>query len=196
VILFSADIGAEDVAAALASNMKLPLIASRISRLVIDVNRPLTSDTLFRLSAEGKPIALNAHLSPEDKQERIDQYWKPYRHDLTATLLDIPAIDLVLSIHSFTPLYEGESRECEIGVLFTDSKKEGQFFMKELLAKGYKTVENEPWPAAICDVLNPITAAGRQCVILEIRNDLASNATFRKRLADDIQGILETLELA
>ena len=193
---WAVDIGAEDVAAALASNMKLPLIASRISRLVIDVNRPLSSDTLFRLTAEGKPVTLNIELSPEDRQERIDRYWKPYRHDLSEMLIDNPAIDLVLSIHSFTPLYEGEPRDCEIGVLYVDSKKEGQFFLKELGAKGYKVVDNEPWPATLCDVLKPVVAAGRQCVILEIRNDLASNTTFRKRLEDDLQAILESLELA
>lgn len=187
------DIGAEDIAATLASNMRQPLIASRISRLVIDVNRPMSSDTLFRLTAEGKPINVNRNISSEEKQDRIDRYWKPYRSELAEMLEDNREIDLVLSIHSFTPNYEGSPRECEIGVLYVDSKKEAQAFYQEFAAKGYKVVENEPWPAILCDVLTPVTAAGRQIVILEIRNDLATDPVFRKRLEIDIQAVLERL---
>jgi predicted N-formylglutamate amidohydrolase len=193
---FPADIGAEDVAAALASNLELPILSSRVSRLVIDVNRPVSSDTLFRASADGKPVALNAQLTTEEKQDRIDRYWRPYRHELSSILMDSPDLDLVLSIHSFNPVYEGQVRECEVGVLYIDSKKEATKFLTEFETKGYRVVENAPWPASLCDIATPVESAGKSIIILEIRNDLASNASFRKRIVADIQSILQGLNVA
>lgn len=190
------DIGAEDIAGMLASNMQLPMLSSRISRLVIDLNRPLSSDTLFRRTADGKPVLINANLTSEEKQDRIDRYWKPYRAELSTMLTSLTPPDFVLSIHSFTPNYEGQIRECEIGVLYTDSKKEASAFLDHLSAKGYKVVENDPWPGSICDIAVPVTAAGKDIVILEIRNDLASDAEFRRRFAADVQTVLESLQLA
>jgi predicted N-formylglutamate amidohydrolase len=193
---WAVDIGAEDVSGMLASNMQLPILSSRISRLVIDVNRPLTSDTLFRHQADGRTVKVNEYLSFEEKQDRIDRYWKPYRAELGTILTETPGLDFVLSIHSFTPNYEGQPREIEIGVLYTDSKLEGSKFLAEFAAKGYKVAENEPWPASLCDILIPVTAAGKDMVILEIRNDLASDPHFRRRITTDIQHILESLHLA
>lgn len=193
---YPVDIGAEDIAGMLASNMRLPILSSRISRLVIDLNRPVTSDTIFRRMADGKPVLINANLTSEEKQDRIDRYWKPYRAELSTLLTSLSAPDFVLSIHSFTPNYEGQIRECEIGVLYTDSKKEAGAFLEHFSAKGYKVVENEPWPGSICDIAVPVTAAGKDIVILEIRNDLASDAEFRRRFAADVQTVMESLQLA
>lgn len=190
------DIGAEDVAAALALSADLPLLSSRISRLVIDVNRHLSSDTLFRTTAEGNPIKLNTNLTSEERQDRIDRYWRPYRNELSNLLLSEPHLDMVLSIHSFTPNYEGQARECEVGVLYIDSKNEASQFLKTFSESGYKVVENEPWPASICDIAKTVSSVGKQVVILEIRNDLASNPSFTARIVADIQRILQTLHLA
>lgn len=194
--MIAVDIGAEDVAGRLASDMHLPMLSSRISRLVVDVNRPTSSDTMFRTMAEGKPIALNANLTSEERQDRIDRYWRPYRFELKEILQTLENIDLVISVHSFTPLYEGEPRDCEVGVLYIDSKAEAHLFLEDLAAKGYKVVENEPWPAALCDIAVPIAAAGKKHVIFEIRNDLASNPEFRRRIAGDIRAVLEKAGLA
>lgn len=150
---------------------------------------------MFRALADGNPVVLNSKLSVEDKQDRIDRYWRPYRFELNEILTDHSSIELVLSIHSFTPNYEGDLRNCEIGVLYIDSVKEASWFIKDFEEKGYKVVENEPWPATLCDVAGPIMAAGKQIVILEIRNDLASDPEFRRRISADIRGILEKAKL-
>lgn len=192
---FAVDLGAEDLAARIASDTKLPVLCSRVSRLVVDVNRPVTSDTIFRPLADGNPVLLNAKLSAEEKQDRIDRYWKPYRFELNEILINNPSIELVISVHSFTSNYEGDHRDCEIGILYLDSVKEASWFIKDFEEKGYKVVENEPWPATLCDIAAPVMAAGKQIVILEIRNDLASDPEFRRRIAADIQGLLEKEKL-
>lgn len=194
--LSAVDIGAEEISARLASDLRLPTLCSRVSRLVVDVNRPVTSETIFRTVADGKPIALNANISVEERQDRIDRYWRPYRFELTEMLEHLKNIELVISVHSFTPLYEGEPRDCEIGVLYIDSVEEASWFLKSFTEKGYKTVENEPWPASLCDIAAPVMAAGKKHVILEVRQDLAADAEFRRRLVDDIRVILETAKFA
>ena len=53
------DPGSADAALELAQALRSPYLLSRISRLVVDVNRPLSSETLIRSSAEGRAIAMN-----------------------------------------------------------------------------------------------------------------------------------------
>lgn len=151
---------------------------------------------MFRETADGKPISLNSRLSAEERQDRIDRYWRPYRFELDEILKAMPSIELVISIHSFTPVYEGEPRNLELGVLYLESSKEASWFLQDFEQKGYKVAENEPWPASLCDVAGPISKAGKQLVILEIRNDLAADPDFRRRITADIQGILEKAKLA
>lgn len=56
---WASDLGAADFARELAEEVKSPLLLSQVSRLLIDVNRPVESDTLCREVADGKPIHLN-----------------------------------------------------------------------------------------------------------------------------------------
>jgi predicted N-formylglutamate amidohydrolase len=105
----------------LAAKIGAPALLARFGRLLIDVNRNLDSDTLFRDVADGKPVTLNTNITPEDKQKRIDTFWKPYR-DAYARLMAEYDPDLILSVHSYTPNYEGKHREVEIGVLYQKSK--------------------------------------------------------------------------
>jgi len=56
---WSYDIGSEDFARELAAATNSYCLLSRFSRLLCDPNRPLSSPTLFRQEAEGKPVALN-----------------------------------------------------------------------------------------------------------------------------------------
>lgn len=95
----------------------MPFISTRFSRLIIDANRPLDSPTLIRLTADNNNIPMNINIHPDDLQLRINRLWVPYRKAFDLTIQDNPNIELILSIHSFTPIYEGEKRDCEVGVL-------------------------------------------------------------------------------
>lgn len=192
---WASDLGAEDIAGSLSGELVLPSIFSRVSRLVIDVNRPLTSDTLFRLTADGAVIHMNKDLTPEEKQDRIDRFWKTYRFQISTILLDRPSIKFVLSIHTFTPEYEGEVRTCEVGVLYINSKEKGNYFNDQLLQKGYLSVINEPWPGSICDIINLAESYGKECIVLEIRNDLARDPAFKEKIENDIEEIMQNLKL-
>lgn len=88
-----------------------------ISRLVIDLNRDPAMPSSIPEESDGTVIHGNCHLSPEDKQARIDTYHTPY-HAALSEKLAAYSDPLVISMHSFTPrLTFGDERRIDIGLL-------------------------------------------------------------------------------
>lgn len=78
---------------AFAPEMGIPIIWGRYSRYVIDLNRDLDSKPLYadkRLETglipattfAGRPIAANQSVTDQEKQRRIDLYYRPYHEGL------------------------------------------------------------------------------------------------------------------
>lgn len=113
------DPGAHYWADRLAQALDTDLISYPYSRLLIEVNRSEDSVQLFsRYSAE---------LSRSIKKYLITTYYRPYRRNVRETiarLLDEEKIVLHLSVHSFTPVFSGEVRAVEIGLLFDESRQQ------------------------------------------------------------------------
>lgn len=97
------------------------LIAQRYSRLVIDCNRPFDSPGSIPLISEATEIPGNGGLTREQVAERQRAVFLPY-HTRIAQALDarkasgLPTI--VVSLHSFTPVYAGIARPWHIGTLY------------------------------------------------------------------------------
>ena len=100
----------------LAQALAAPCLVSRVSRLVIDVNRPLSSETLIRQTADNAIIAMNRNLSSEDVQMRIMKYYIPYHLAFGDAVLKFSP-RVIVSVHSFNPVYEGDVRNFDVGVL-------------------------------------------------------------------------------
>ena len=70
--------------------------------------------------SETTEIPGNRSLSPADKLARIREIYRPF-HGTITDLLDRRAADgvrsMVMTIHSFTPVYKGERRAVELGIL-------------------------------------------------------------------------------
>ena len=143
---WAVDIGAEELTRELSQRLSVPALLSRVSRLVVDVNRPLNSDTLMRTVADGKPIELNLHLTPHDFEDRISKYYLPY-HLMMKEAVKRYSPHFVIAIHSFTPEYEGQRRHVEMGVLYKRAQDEP--YAKELCRRlreaGIRAELNEPW---------------------------------------------------
>lgn len=144
------DIGAALLTQSINQSIGCPALLATISRLVIDVNRPLNSPTLMRTTADNQLIDFNQYvdqsfsehdlisqsndqadkqtkdqllkqfLNQTDRQVRINEIYIPY-HQQLLTLVNQHKPRLIMSVHSFTPLYEGQPRSMEIGVLFNPS---------------------------------------------------------------------------
>lgn len=105
------DIGILDVAQSLSHALDAPLFFQRYSRLVIDCNRPLTSETLIPETSDNTLIPGNVNLSENDRTARINEIWKPYQNTIQTYLEKKPHPGpVVISLHSFTPVFQGQKK--------------------------------------------------------------------------------------
>ncbi len=103
------------------------------SRLLIEVNRSLQHSQLFS--------CISKSFSEEEKRELIEDYYKPYREEIQKkiyTYIKEGESVLHLSVHSFTPVLVGETRNTEVGLLYdprrSEEKKWARHFKRDLNA--------------------------------------------------------------
>ena len=170
------DPGAAGVARRLAAQLDCPLVLSGYSRLVIDCNRPLGhADSIAERSA-GVSVPGNVGLSPLERFIRIDALFRPY-HDAIAGLLDRRSHrpTLLISIHSFTPVLNGQLRPWHIGISYWRDPRLAALLLGALRRTGDFTIgDNEPYPIDNdIDYTIPRHGEGRglPSVMIEIRQD-------------------------
>ncbi len=173
------DIGAEGVARLLSRLIDAPLVMQRYSRLAFDCNRPPDSPDAIPLISESTPIPGNRNLSPACKLERTREIYRPF-HAGIADLLDMRAAEgiksVLVSIHSFTPVYKGKPRAVELGVLHDRDTS-----LSSKLIKSFPNVDarlNEPYGPkdGVMHTLNLHgVPRGLKHAMIEIRNDLIAN---------------------
>ncbi len=174
------DIGAENVARQLSRLLDAPLVLQRYSRLAYDCNRPPDSAEAMPEVSETTNIPGNRNLSPAERWARISEIYRPF-HGSVAEVLDRRAADgvgsLVVSIHSFTPVYKGKSRAVELGILHDRDTRLSARLIDRF--PGVDARLNEPYGPedGVLHTLN-LHAAPRslQHAMLEIRNDFISTA--------------------
>src|SRR5262249_39739525 len=130
---WSFDLGARDLALDLQRALDATLVCARFSRLLVDPNRPEGHATLFRTDADGEPVHLNARLSPEDAERRLSGWYRPF-HDAVHRELEASRAGIVLAVHTYTDVYEGERRWLEAGVLFDREEELARKMLAELRA--------------------------------------------------------------
>jgi len=126
------DLGALDVAKALAKHFRAPLVYSTVSRLVVDLNRTLGHPKLFSEFVRDLP--------PETRARIIDRYYSPHRARVDSSIrgaLDTGMRVIHIGVHSFTPQLDGEVRNADASFLYDPSR----LAEKELCAR---------WRAALC----------------------------------------------
>jgi predicted N-formylglutamate amidohydrolase len=179
------DLGAEALALAYAEAVRARLVCARFSRLLIDPNRPLSSDTLFRDVAEGRAITMNRHLSENARAARIERLYTPFHEAVDRAVGASAAAEIVFAIHTFTHEYEGQRRTLELGVLFDREDALGLRVLAGLRAAGFDAEANEPWSgkAGLIHVAQHHgDRHGKRALELEVRQDLAEDPRFRARL--------------
>lgn len=187
---WASDIGAAAFTRRVAGLMNAPAALSRFSRLLIDPNRPLDSDTLFRSTADGRTIHLNASLLQSDRQRRIDGFYAPY-HRAVRAMVEKSRGDTVFAIHSFTDNYEGDRRTLEVGVLFDDDEEPAYRLVRHLEGAGFHVLPNEPWSGKAGLAYSAVRHArelGRCALEIEVRQDLIVDEAFAARLAEALCG--------
>ena len=182
------DIGAEQVARRLSRLIDAPLVLQRYSRLAYDCNRPPDSADAMPEISETTHIPGNRSLSPADRLARIREIYRPF-HAAIGDLLDVRAAEgtqsVVVTVHSFTPVYKGKARSVELGLLHDRDTR-----LAERLITSFPGVDarfNEPYGPedGVLHTLNVHAAPRRlEHVMIEIRNDLVSEERGQQQWAE------------
>lgn len=140
------DFGALHIAEHLKETLHCELISADTSRLLIDCNRSLFHKQCFSEISQDLPL--------EERQRIINQYYLPFRQEVTDLIKNHIAQGSQvwhLSIHSFTPVMHDVVRNADIGLLYDPrriaekvlAKQWQQEFKKQ--APQYRVRRNYPY---------------------------------------------------
>jgi len=192
------DLGAKGVALALSAAFDAPLVSSRISRLVYDCNRPPTSPTAIPSRSENSRIPGNQSVSNGEQQARFEQIYQPFYQCLKSTispLIDIGRRPVLVTIHSFTPVFFGKQRPTQIGILHSQDERMANAMLAIAPETTSMRVErNLPYGpkdgvAHTLDVHGGTNALPN--VMIEIRNDLLSTPEAISNVASILKSMIE-----
>ncbi|PUB18855.1 N-formylglutamate amidohydrolase [Yoonia sediminilitoris] len=173
------DPGAAAVAQVMSAQLDAPLVASGVSRLIYDCNRPPDAPDAMPAKSEMIDVPGNANLSAQDRQTRTDQFYRPFQAAL-ATVISEMAEPIIVTIHSFTPVFHGQKRDVEIGILHDSDTRLADALIDSAAAHTTAAVaRNQPYGPehGVTHTLKEhAIKAGHPNVMLEIRNDLIATA--------------------
>ena len=195
------DPGALPVASRMAAALDATLIETRVSRLVIDCNRPLDAPDLVSPVSETTAIPGNAGLSEKQRAARIDLAWRPF-HQAISDVIDERLAKgqetRLVSVHSFTPVYKGKNRPWHIGIIHDEDRRLAAPLISALQRlSGVVVGVNEPYSPAdrvYFTLERHARSRGLACAMIEIRNDEISGETGQRKWADLLTGIFSNLE--
>ena len=123
------DIGALLIARVLSRELNAPLFKGEVTRLLIDLNRSIN-----RAQAYSK---YTQTLKIKEKERLAARYYYPYRTAVHEAIENAESGSRVLhlSVHSFTPHWQGQNRPADIGLLYDPARKAEARFCEKLAAK-------------------------------------------------------------
>ena len=187
------DPGAMKVAELLSAAFGATLVAQKISRLVYDCNRPPESAEAVRDSSEIYRIPGNTGLSTAQRDERTRYIYTPFRQAVAAQM-ESRSAPVLVTIHSFTPVYNGTPRAVEVGILHDrDSRLADAMLTAAAQNPAFRTARNTPYgpeDGVTHTLVEHALPRGLLNVMIEVRNDLIINEKAQKKLAAWLSEIL------
>jgi predicted N-formylglutamate amidohydrolase len=176
------DIGALAVAERVSDLLDAPLISQTYSRLVIDCNRATHHTDSIPTVSEYTRISGNLNLPPSEVAARANEIYHPF-HDAIAKSLDTRRdaglANILIAVHSFTPVFQGVKRPWHMGLLFNRDSRLASV-LSSLIGNDRSVVLGINEPYAISDATDyTIPFHGEKRGILhveiEIRQDLIAH---------------------
>ena len=194
------DIGARGVTLALAEALDIPAVLSCFSRLLIDPNRGIDDPTLVMRIADGSIVPGNAHVGREEIDRRIERYHEPYHRAIDTAIDEAVAAGTppaILSIHSFTPRFQGRDRPWHATILWDSDPRMARPMLEELEKEpDLVTGENVPYSGELRGdtLFFHGTGRGLAHALIEIRQDLIADAAGIAEWSARLARILGALE--
>jgi predicted N-formylglutamate amidohydrolase len=141
--------------------------------------------------SEVYPVPGNSGLSVADRQARVDQFYVPFRDTLAGCLdqrIGAGRAPVIVTVHSFTPVYQGVQRVVELGILHDSDARLADALLDTAKAEPKLVVRrNEPYGPAdgvTHTLVEHGIARGLLNVMLEIRNDLIADCASQTAMAE------------
>ncbi|PJI92649.1 putative N-formylglutamate amidohydrolase [Yoonia maricola] len=189
------DPGAIAVAQRMSKDLDAVLVASTVSRLVYDCNRPPEATDAIPTRSEIYDVPGNVGLTDNEKRARVARYYAPFREKLASEIAR-RTNPVIVTVHSFTPNYNGETREVEIGILHDRDSALADAVMQ--VASGHVVRRNDPYgpkDGVTHTLKEHALKHGHLNVMIEVRNDLIADETTQTAMAKTLTGwITQALE--
>ncbi|MBZ9670042.1 N-formylglutamate amidohydrolase [Mesorhizobium sp. ES1-3] len=194
------DIGVEAVTRELAALLDVPAVLANFSRLLIDPNRGEDDPTLIRQLYDGTIIPGNYPLAPEERERRLDRFYRPYHDAVGAMIASVVQATgkapFIFSVHSFTPAMQGRQRPWHVGILWDKDDRAARQLI-DMLAEDKDLIvgDNEPYDGALRGdtMFRHAIVNGYAHALIEIRQDLIADQqgilAWAERLAPIVDGI-------
>jgi predicted N-formylglutamate amidohydrolase len=195
------DIGAAGVSRQLARDIGVTAVLGGFSRLVLDPNRYLSAHDSIPSISDGVVIVGNEALSAADRMLRVEELFIPYHCAISQAvtrILNYFSMPLVLSVHSYTPIFQGFERPWEIGVLWEGDDGVASLLIDYLRDNtDYHVGENEPYHA--CNPVGYTVKTHAESnnyphILVEIRQDLIAQEQGQFEFARLLAGALHTIQ--
>ncbi|EJF91772.1 N-formylglutamate amidohydrolase [Bartonella tamiae] len=194
------DIGIKALTHALSARLKVPAILSNFSRLLIDPNRGLQDPTLITQLSDGAVIPGNYPMNDFERQKRIKDFYNPYDQAIKQTITEVEKetkkSPMVVSLHSFTPIWRGTPRPWQIGLLWdTDDRVFSPLYDGLQKFKDLTIGNNQPYDGALKgDTMNRhCTENGIAHILIEIRQDLLETDAAIEKWVDNLAPLLSKI---
>lgn len=189
------DPGALAVSRILSEKLDATLIFQRFSRLIYDCNRPPESASAMPVSSEIYDIPGNRDLSVAERFARTAALYTPF-HEAVAGLIERRKITakgtVLVTVHSFTPVYHGRVRDVQIGILHdTDSRLADA--MLKAAKPSFRVERNEPYGPedGVTHTLRlHALPNGLLNVMIEVRNDIIADEEGQRAAAEYLGELL------
>ena len=192
------DPGALAVARTISRALDAPMVASRVSRLVYDCNRPPEAASAMPETSELIEIPGNRGLTPQQREERVRTVYRPFCAAVSALLAQRRAAGTptaVVSIHSFTPVYFGKARAVDMGILHDEDTRLADAMLRNApLLPHRRIARNDPY-GPLDGVTHSLRIHGvansLPNVMIELRNDLLRTDRDQKNVAGELLTLME-----
>lgn len=191
------DPGALAVARGLMQRLDAVLIHAPVSRLIYDCNRAPNMAGAMPARSEVHDIPGNAAIDAAERLARTEAVYLPWAnglHNLIARRIALGLRPVVVTIHSFTPIYHGKPRRVEFGIINdADAALSVAIHSAAHKLTRLNAQMNAPYSAAD-DVTHTLrvhaTPYGLPNAMLEIRNDLIGTAEAADAMSEQLAPVL------
>ncbi|ANV23383.1 MULTISPECIES: N-formylglutamate amidohydrolase [Agrobacterium] len=183
------DPGALAVARLLSEKLDATLIYQRFSRLVYDCNRPPESPSAMPVKSEVYDIPGNFDLTEAERFARTSALYVPFHDRVSEIIAERQANGrkvVVVTIHSFTPVYHGRFREVEMGILHDTDSRLADAMLTGAEGASLMVNRNDPYGPedGVTHTLRlHALPDGLLNVMIEIRNDLIADEGEQANIA-------------